>query len=390
VLTQESPTATRPYVTDGPVCCKLVAKRSRKTESENWELVMIDKALTSDGLLFSTPLDRCRYIGTSLRDRPQWLKKHAGRWRPIEDVLQEAASPGPPAESEIDLGAEPAGPNGQTSSRSVRDNGDDEDDVALVDTLAGDRSPPHEPTSLPTPVTATVENGTTKPELLARADATMSEATGPKAEITPPGPTRLKRGRSGGRQLKKQKLPAEISERGRKRSPARLRLILDSLADYPVKAHAANKAGIHRKTLDYWLKCSAAGHDGYDVDWRGITAKFHEHFISAMDEGGDQLLEAALRTALGYDEILTYQGRVVYKIDPHLSSLGREGPDAYLKDENGNPVPETIRKQDPKMIRWLLERLRPDTYGKKRKIDVTHQGGVLVVGGVVKTEKFEK
>jgi hypothetical protein len=49
--------------------------------------------------------------------------------------------------------------------------------------------------------------------------------------------------------------------------------------------------------------------------------KFHEHYISAMDEGGGHLEEIAFRLATGYDEILTYKGRVSYKIDPVLSSL---------------------------------------------------------------------
>jgi hypothetical protein len=61
----------------------------------------------------------------------------------------------------------------------------------------------------------------------------------------PLGVTRLKQGRSGGRQLKKQKLPAEISALGRKRSPATLTLILDSLAQCPSKIRAVNIAGIH-------------------------------------------------------------------------------------------------------------------------------------------------
>ncbi len=198
-----------------------------------------------------------------------------------------------------------------------------------------------------------------------------------------------KRSRSGGRQLKKQKLPAEISELGRKRSPARLRLFLDSLAEYPVKIYATNKTGVHRRTPDYWLKCSAAGHEGYDLEWRGDTAKFHEHFISAMEEGGDQVKAVAFRMATGYDEILTNQDGVIYEIDPVLSSLGHRGPDAYLKDENGNFVPQTVRKVDPKMIRFILEQYHRK-YGKDWKIDDTHQGGVLVVGGPSKTEKLEK
>jgi hypothetical protein len=50
--------------------------------------VVIDKSLVAGKFLFASPLDRCRYIGTSVRDWPQWLKKHVGRWRRIQDVLQ--------------------------------------------------------------------------------------------------------------------------------------------------------------------------------------------------------------------------------------------------------------------------------------------------------------
>jgi hypothetical protein len=174
-----------------------------------------------------------------------------------------------------------------------------------------------------------------------------------------------------------------------------MRIFLDSLAEYPALIYATKKAGIHRRTPEYWLKCSAAGHEGYDLEWRGETAKFHEHYISAMDEGGGHLEEVAFRLATGYDEILTDKGRVSYKFDPVLLSLGRRGPDAYLKDENGNPVPETVPKCDLKMARWFLERRLPDKYGKDRKMDVrkmdvTHKTGVLVIGVPSKTEKLEK
>jgi hypothetical protein len=253
-----------------------------------------------------------------------------------------------------------------------------------VERLKND-TPPHEPTSLPTPLTTTVENGATKAELLPPAEAATSEAEGPKTETTPLAAMGSKRSRSGDRQLKKQKLPVEISELGRKCSPERMRIFLDSLVEDAVLIHATNKAGIHRKTPEYWLKCSAAGHEGYDLEWRGETAKFHEHYISAMDEGGD-IEEVAFRLATGYDENLTYKGRVSYKIDLVRWSLGHRGADAYLKDENGHPVPETVRKYDPKMIRWLLARQFPDKYGERPKTDVTQKSGVLVVGVPSKTE----
>jgi len=62
-------------------------------------------------------------------------------------------------------------------------------------------------------------------------------------------------------------------------------------------------------------------------------------------------------------------------------SLGCEGPDAYLKDENGISVLETVRRANPKMIRFLLEWLRPDKWGKHRKVDVPHHCAVLVIRG---------
>jgi hypothetical protein len=264
-------------------------------------------------------------------------------------------------------------------------------EVTVAQEIAVERlkneTPPHEPTSLPTPLTTTVENGTTKAELLPTAKAT-SEAEGPKTETTPLGAMGSKRSRSGGRQLKKQKLPVEISELGRKRSPERMRIFLDGLAKYPALIYATKKAGIHRRTPEYWLKGSEAGHDGYDVEWRGVTMKFHKHYKSAMEEGGGHLEEVAFRLATGYDEILTYKGRVSYKIDPVLSSLGHRGPDAYKKDENGDPVPETVPKYDLKMARWILE--RHDKYGERPKTDVTHKSGVLVIGVPSKTEKLEK
>jgi hypothetical protein len=230
--------------------------------------------------------------------------------------------------------------------------------------------------SPPTSVTATVTNRTTKAELLPLAKAAMSEAEGPKTEATPLGAKGRKQGRGGGRHLKKQKLPADVSKAGRKLSlerMERMQIVLDSLREYPVLSHAARKAGIHRKTLEYWMRCSAAGDDGYDIKYEGLKWRFHEHCQIAIEEAHDKTRLAAWKIAMG---------GVVYKNDEFLLSLGCEGPDA-LKDENGIPVLETVRKANPKMIskmiRFLLELLRPDKYGKHRKIDVPHHG-VLVIG----------
>ena len=136
--------------------------------AETWKAWSVDKSRIFDGYVFATPQERNRYIFALVRDRPQWLKKNVGRWRRIEDVQQEAAPPAPPAESEIDLGAEPAGPNGQTSSPGVRDNGD---------------ASPQDAASAVTLVAATVTNWTTKAEVLSYARAAKEAGENPRNVI---------------------------------------------------------------------------------------------------------------------------------------------------------------------------------------------------------------
>ena len=301
----------------------------------NREAVMIDKTRVVGDLQFATHRERAWYLGRSDIEQRRWLRenKNTGRWWYIKDLQREAAPPGPPLESEIDLGPVPAGPNAQTSSRAVRDNGSDEDDVALVDTLAGDRSPPHEPT-LPTPVTTTVENGGAK--------VTMSEADGPKTETTPLGAMGRKRGRRRGRQL----------------SPERMRIVLDSLRESPIESNAASKAGIHRKTLEYWIKRSTAGDAGYDIEWQGLEWRFHEHCEAAKAEADGRVVAPLWDATMG---------RTIYKTDKNGNrvALGIRGP---------------VTKMYGKMLRFLLEWKFPEKWGKHRKIDVPHNTGVLVVG----------
>jgi predicted DNA-binding transcriptional regulator AlpA len=88
-----------------------------------------------EGILFATPRDRALYIGTLVRNRPQWLKQNAGRWRRIEDIQREAASLAAPVESEFIVAAS-SGPNGQMSSHNVRKGDNAEDTDSATDTIA--------------------------------------------------------------------------------------------------------------------------------------------------------------------------------------------------------------------------------------------------------------
>jgi hypothetical protein len=306
-------------------------------------LFVFDRARTAEGLLFATGGDRGRYLGQWSWKKPDWLKQNEDRYRRIEDVLREDAPGTPSVEAEIKLDAGPAEPADSSSSPEIRNDGNDKDDVASANPLLGDRSRLCEPTSPPTPVKEHAE---------------------------------------------KQKPPAGISKSTPKLSPKIMRIVLNFLRERPIHYLAALAAGIHPKTLAYWIRRSEAGDDGYDVKWQGLTRRFHEHCESAIDEAHQKLEDEWIQRALhGYEKVLTPRGRVMYKIDQDLVGLGLEGPDAYLKDENGKPVPETVHKEDTKAQLHVLKRFRPNAWAKRPKIDAPREGGVLVIGDVTKKPK---
>ncbi len=319
----------------------------------NDDLNTIVEGRVCDGILFAEHRDRILYIRTLVRDRPQWLKENAGKWRRIEDIRREAASLAAPVESEVNVVAASSAPNGQMSSHDARKDGDDEDDVAFVDTLTEDRSPPHEPASPPTPVNENAPIGSTQTELPRSAAAATRETNEPETDTTPLEETGRKQGRSGARQRKKRKLSAKVLKARRKG----MRAVLENLRECPIQRHAARKAGIHRRTLENWIKRSEAGDDGYDIEWQGIMWRFHEHCKTAIWEAHDDVRGAVYDIAMG---------------EPYKDELGHEVPHLYVRRPNG------------KMLRFLLESLRPEVYGKHPKVDIPQKGGVILVSEVTK------
>jgi hypothetical protein len=176
----------------------------------------------------------------------------------------------------------------------------------------------------------------------------------------------------GGRQPDEEKLSAERANSRRKRTPERMKTVIEALRRNPYLGAAAAKAGIHLKTLSYWLKCSKAGHVGYDIDWEGHQWKFHEACDVARDEAYQIVEDALLEHAIG---------PITYKNDPDLVDLGMEGIDAYARDENGDFIVESRGPGNVKIQRRVLEILRPERWAKTRKRKTTISGGVLVMGG---------
>lgn len=153
-----------------------------------------------------------------------------------------------------------------------------------------------------------------------------------------------------------------------------------------------------RTSLKYWLTKSELGKpgDGFDMETgdlddagKPIKQRFHETFADAMANGIDTAEKAAWKLVHGQPEVLTDRGHVQYKISPLAIALGLTAADPafYERDEFGAPIPETILKQDPDMIRFMLKAHRPDVYVPGQKIDVTHRGGVLILTAPLKTSK---
>jgi hypothetical protein len=182
----------------------------------------------------------------------------------------------------------------------------------------------------------------------------------------------------------------------RKYAPERLRLVLKLAREFPVETVIAHEAGMSKSALRYALMGSREGHPGDPFDMKledGTTERFHILFEDAVEEGFGKLEQAAFELATGKAErVLQYQGKITYKQDRRLVALGYSEEETYILDENGDRIPETIPVRDPEMIRWLLERRKPEIYGKRAKAPKEPQrtGGVLVVGNPMSREEYER
>lgn len=177
-----------------------------------------------------------------------------------------------------------------------------------------------------------------------------------------------------------------------KYTPALATGILDAIARFPNLCHACAMHGIVYQTWRYWIIKSKNGRpgDGFDLDYAGRVDRLHVHYDECRDESVQRVEDGYLRRAIGFKETLHHHGRVQYKMDEDLLRLGFEGYEAYLRDENGQPVPESIDMQEPDTMLNVLKHFRPERWTTNVNVDVTHRGGVLVVGVRKTTEELEK
>lgn len=180
---------------------------------------------------------------------------------------------------------------------------------------------------------------------------------------------------------------------GKKSNPERLTKLLDRLVAFPHVIKACEFTGLSYTSLRYYLAKSETGApgDGFDLTYGEETKRFHLHYADALDSGIQMVEDEYKQRALkGYYEILSDKGRVIYQIDPELAGLGLTGPDAYLLDEDGKPIPERIQHQDPEVMLAVLRAWRRDRWGQSEKLDVTVRGGVMVVGVRAKNSELNE
>jgi hypothetical protein len=233
--------------------------------------------------------------------------------------------------------------------------------------------PPPSPSA---PGNENLPSGSTQLELPPSGEA-AGEPERSKTRTNPLEHEGRKGGRSSNSQLGKQKRPSENVKANQMRSPERMRIVVAALKENPTYVRAAFKAGIHRKTLASWLKNSAAGHEGYDIECDGELYRFHDLCEYAIAEAEDTLHFLIWQCAMG----------IKYKIDPLLERRGHRGLDAYAKDENGHFIEEGDREPNKKMMLFYLRWMLPERWGKSRKRKIAQTGGVMVVGERTKRPK---
>lgn len=155
--------------------------------------------------------------------------------------------------------------------------------------------------------------------------------------------------------------------------------------------------GIDQSTVFIWLRKSkeAAERKDYPSEWLvevdGETKYFHEYCARAFSDCYQTgVANAFVRFRDGVKTTLTYQGHVCYKINPDWLDegmrfiLGLGEGDKYLRDKDGNMIPETIvQPPSTDLALALMAAHQPKIYGKRSTVDVNQNvsGGVMVVGG---------
>jgi hypothetical protein len=290
------------------------------------------------------------------------------------DALPEGPQLAPPIGAESGCAVSPAEPNGETPL--------DDDRKASRGTADGAASISAPPEACRPPLKSTSKASAltydfptvVEVELTPRADRVSGEnlAEAPKPCVGPAArdieSSNVKNGAAeatasnqdhcDGRRREHRRRPVDC-RKARPKAVGRLDrmlIVIEALKECPIYRYAAEKAGIHRKTLKYWLRSSEAGHDGYEIEYEGFTLPFHEHCATAKDFADDTLRHHVLESALG----------------------------VKVRIEDGELIEETVAPPNGTMIRFYFDELERPDWQNNPTIDPPQIGGVLVIGDATK------
>lgn len=146
---------------------------------------------------------------------------------------------------------------------------------------------------------------------------------------------------------------------------------LAALREMPVVQHACNAVGIER--------CTA-----YRA--RQASEDFAKAWEEAMEAGVDRAEQEAFRRGVvGFLEPVVHQGQLQFTYERYLDDDGKE---AFRKrlDENGQPIPLTVRKHSDPMLALILKGRRKTVYAERTELTGA-DGGPVATDNTVRASR---
>ena len=149
-------------------------------------------------------------------------------------------------------------------------------------------------------------------------------------------------------------------------------IFLEALRNLPVIRHACEAAGVNRVTA-----------------WRAREAHpdFAEAWDEALEEGIDRAEQEAFRRAVvGFEEPVIDKGRLAYRYERLVTDEGVEVFKPML-DDNGQPIPLTVRKHSDALLAMYLKGRRKKVYADRTELTGAEGGPVQAVDETAKAAR---
>lgn len=130
---------------------------------------------------------------------------------------------------------------------------------------------------------------------------------------------------------------------------------------------ACGAVGINPTTLWRWRK----NNEEFSVRYEDAIERYRESYRERIESEIDK------RSLLGTEEPVIYKGQAQYRINPDTGE--------YFRDEEGKPIPLTVRKKSDQLLMFKAKAEFPEKYGQDGKssgttVNVQQNSATLVEG----------